>query len=106
MTAPAQRLEAYADAALLRPFSKLVKIRRSAIDSRERIRRHVAADHQQIAAELAHQIELALRAREGAASLRLGHALEIAERLERDDLQPQRRHHAGDVLRRTVERQQ
>ena len=103
---PRQRLESDADAALLRPLAKLVKVRRRAVDPAERVRRDIAADHQQVAAKLAHQIELAFGPGKGAAPLRLRHAFEIAERLERHDLQAELRHHAGDILRRAVERQQ
>ena len=88
--APGQRLEADADAALLRALAELVEVGGGAVDAAERIRRDVAADHQQVAAEFAHQVELALGAGEGAAALRLRHALEIAERLERHDLQAER----------------
>src|SRR5260221_8093780 len=104
--APGQRLEADADAALRRALAELVKVRGGALDAAERIRRDIAADHQEVAAELAHQVELAFGAGKGAAPLRLRHAFEIAERLERHDLQAKRRHDAGDVLRRAVERQQ
>ena len=46
-------------------------------------------------AELVHQLELALRPLEAARALRLGHALEVAERLEGDDLEPVVAHHAA-----------
>ena len=95
-----------ADAAFFRALAEFVKVRRGAFDAAERIRSDVGADHQEIAAELPHQVELAFGAGKGAAPLRLRHALEIAERLERHDLQAERRHDAGDVLRRAVERQQ
>ena len=48
-------------------------------------------------AELVHQRELALRPLEAARALRLGHALEVAERLEGDDLEAVVAHHAADL---------
>ena len=106
VTAPGQRLEADLDAALAGALAELAEVGGGAIDAALRVGRDVAADHHQVAAELAHQVELALGAREGAAALRLRHALEIAERLECDDLQAERGDHARDVARRAVKRQQ
>ncbi len=48
----------------------------------------------EIATQFAHQVELALGAGKGPAALRLGHALEVAERLKRYDLKSKRRDHA------------
>jgi hypothetical protein len=53
-----------------------------------------------------YQVELALGAGDGAGALRLGHALEVAERLKGEDLQAEPFHHAGDVARRAVEGQE
>src|SRR3546814_4287226 len=53
--------------------------------------------------ELLHKIELVLGAVERAFALRLGQALEIAERLEHRGLQAVVAHHAADLLRRPVE---
>src|SRR5262245_26480706 len=105
VAAPRERLEADANAALLCPLAEFVQIRRSAVDAAERVGRDIAADHQKVAAQIAHQIELALGAGESAAALWLRHALEIAEGLKRDDLESQRGHHVGDIARRSVERQ-
>ena len=66
VAAPGQRLEADAQAALGRALAELAEIGGGAVDAAERFRRHVAAHHQQVAAELLHQVELALGAVEGA----------------------------------------
>ncbi len=84
VAAPGQRLEPDPHAAFGRALAEFAEIRGGAVDAAQRFRRDIAADHQQIAAELLHQVELALGAIEGAAPLRLRHALEIAERLKRD----------------------
>ena len=64
------------------------------------------ADQQQIGAELLHQVELALGAGKVARPLRLRHALEIAERLERADLEIEVLAQLCDVARACAERQQ
>src|SRR5262249_38708993 len=106
VAAPGQRLEADPDAALLRALAELVEIRRGAGDPAERVGGDVGTDHQQIAAKSAHRVEFALGARKGAAAWRFRHAFEIAERLEGYDLQSERGHDPGDVLRRAIEGQQ
>ena len=99
MAAPGQRLVADAQAARGGALAKFAEIRCGAIDAAERGRRNVAADQQQVGLQFLHQVELALGAGEIAGALRLGHALEIAERLERADAKPEiaahpRRHRA------------
>ena len=51
--------------------------------------RDVAADHQEIGAELLHDVELAFGALDGAFAPARRHALEVAERLQGDDVQPE-----------------
>ena len=51
-------------------------------------RRDVGADEHEIGAERLHHVELPLGAVEGLGALRLGHALEVAERLEQRDARP------------------
>jgi hypothetical protein len=83
-----------------------MKIGRGAIDAAEALRRHVGADEKKIAAEFAHQVELALGAGEDALAALRRHALEVAKRLKGDDLEPE----IGDPLAhlggRALERQQ
>src|SRR6185312_9937182 len=86
MPPPGERLEADAQVPLGRQFAKRMEIRGSPVDAAQRSRRHIAADQQKVGLELAHQVELALGPGEAARALRFGHALEIAERLERTDL--------------------
>src|SRR5229473_1154241 len=83
MPSPGERLKADAQAAPARPLAELVEIRGRPIDSAKRGRRDIAADQEKIGPKLLHQVEFALGARECARALRLGHALEIAKRLER-----------------------
>ena len=101
--APGERLVADAQAALRRPLAKLAEIVGGAVDAAQRERRDVGADQHQVRAELLHQVELALGPVEGARTLRLGHAFEIAERLEQRDLQAMIAHHPADLARRAVE---
>ena len=103
VAAPGQRLEGDPQAAALRPPTELIEVRGRAVDAAEAFRRHVGAHHQEIAAELLHQVELALRPREGALALVGRHALEIAERLECDDVEAEILDHAAHVDGRAVE---
>ena len=52
VAAPGQRLEADAQAALCRALAELAEVGGGAVDAAERIGRDVAADQQEIAAEL------------------------------------------------------
>ena len=106
MAPPGQRLEGDAHAALRRALAELVEIGRRPVDAAEACRRDVAADHQEVAAELLHQVELALGAGEHLAALRLGHAFEIAEGLERDRLEAEIVDHPAHIRGRAVERQE
>src|SRR5258708_37445781 len=87
MPAPGQRLVADAKTPRPRAFAEVVEIRRGAIDAAERGRLDAAADQKKVGAKLLHQVEFALGAHEAARALRLGHALEIAEPLERAESQ-------------------
>src|SRR4029077_10509261 len=89
MTAPGQRLKTHAQAMLCRAFAKFAKIGGAAIDAAKGFRRHIAAHQQQVAGQFLHEIELAFSTVEGALTLRVRHAFEIAERLERDRPQPE-----------------
>ena len=84
---PGESLEGDAHPAIGRPLPELMKVGRGPVDASKRFGRDVAADHQQIASELLHDIELALGPREDLGPLRLGHALEVAEGLEGDRLE-------------------
>ncbi len=106
VTAPRQCFETDPHAAAARALAERMKISRGTVDAAEALRRDVGADEQQIAAELRHEIELAFGAREVALASLRRHALEIAERLKRDDLKPEIGDHRADFGRRTVERQQ
>ena len=106
VAAPGQRLEADAQAALFCPLAQLVEVGRRAVDAAEAFGRDVRAHQQEIAAELLHQVELALGAREHALALVGRHALEIAERLEGDDLEPQVGHQLAHVGGRAAEGEQ
>ena len=103
---PGERLEADPHAVARRALAERAKIGRGAIDAAEALRRHVGADEKEIAAELGHQVELALGAGENAFAAHRRHALEVAERLEGDDLEPEIGDPLAHVGRRAVERQQ
>ncbi len=62
---------------------------RCTVDAAERSGGHVAANQQQACSQVLHQVELAFGTIEIAAPQRLGHALEIPERLERANLEMQ-----------------
>ena len=66
-------------------LAQLVQVGGGALDAADAVGRYVAADHQEVAAEFLHHIELALRAGENARALVVGHAFEVAERLQCDD---------------------
>ena len=89
VASPGQGLEADAQAARFGPFAECVQVGRGAVDTAERVGRHVAADHEKVAAQLLHDVELALGAGEGSGALVVGQALEVAEGLQRDHLQAQ-----------------
>ena len=99
MAAPGQRLEADAQAARRRQFAQRAEIRGRAVDPAQRGRRNIAADQQQIGPQFLHQVELAFGACKIAGALRLGHALEIAKRLERADLKAEIAAEPSDVAR-------
>ena len=105
VAAPGERLEADAQAAFRRALAELAEIRGRAVDAAERIRRDVAAHEKEVAAELLHDVELALGAREHFRAVRLRHALEIAEGLKGDDLEPEVAGHPAHVGRGAVERE-
>ncbi len=106
VAAPGQRLEADAQAAPACPLAELMEVRRGAVDAAEAFRRDVRAHQQKVAAQLLHQIEFALGAGKHALALVRRHALEVAERLEGDGLEPEVRDQLADAGGRAVERQQ
>ncbi len=103
VAAPGQRLEADLDAELARELAQLVQIGRDAGRVVDRFRGHAAADQEQRRAQSLHQLELAPRPLEGASAQRFGQALEVAKRLQRHDLEPERARERPHVLRPAVE---
>ena len=79
-------------------LAELRKSSMSRVAIRDRERRTVRADQNQVGAELLHDVELAFHAIERPRAL-LGHALEIAKRLEQRAAQPESRIDAADVAR-------
>jgi hypothetical protein len=67
---------------------------------------NVAADEHKVGAEGLHHVELALRPVEVTEALRFRHGLELAERLEDRDVEPQAFGQGTNVLRSATERQQ
>ena len=95
--APGQRLEADANAAGGGPLPELAQVGGGAVDAAERNGGGVRANEDQVGSELAHQVELALGAVEGAGALGLGHSLEVAERLEERQREAGVADHAADL---------
>src|SRR5262249_52386069 len=106
MTTPCERLKAYADAAFGCMVSKLAQISGGAIDSTDGFWRHIAADQQQVAIKLSHQVEFAFRSGKDPLALDSGHPLEIAERLECDRPEAQVAHQVTDIRRGSVMREE
>ena len=73
------------------------------LDAAQRLGRHVAADHQEVAAELLHDVELAFGAGKDALALAVRHALEVAERLQGDDIEAELAAGVAHVGRRAAE---
>src|SRR5262249_30263549 len=97
MTTPCERLKAYADAAFGCMVSKLAQISGGAIDSTDGFWRHIAADQQQVAIKLSHQVEFAFRSGKDPLALDSGHPLEIAEGLECDGPEAKFAHQVTDI---------
>ena len=103
VAAPGQRLEGDAQAAFGGALAELAQVGGGALDAAQGVKRDVAADHQQVGAELLHDVELALGAGEGALALAGRHALEVAERLQGDDVEAELAAGVAHVGRRAVE---
>ena len=103
VAAPAQGLEADGDAVRLRQLAELVQVGGDPSHVVDGVGRDAAADQEQPGAQAAHQLELAPRAVEGAGAQGLGQALEVAERLQRHDLEPERGRERPHVLGAAVE---
>src|SRR5688500_15715433 len=94
---PGEGLEPNPELALVSPFTELMKIRRCTVNPAQRVWCNVAADHQEVAAQLAHEIELAFGPGESTAALWFGHAFEITSWLGRQDATYEGRRHAEAV---------
>jgi hypothetical protein len=102
---PGERLERDVQAPFRRTFTELTEIGGGAVNPADRIRRNVAADQEEVTAEFLHNVKLPFGAREDLSALRLGHSLEIAERLEGDHAKPEILNHPADLGGSAVERQ-
>ena len=105
VAAPGQRLEPDLDAEAAGDVAHRAQVLGRAVDAALRRGRDVGADEDTVGAELGHQPELAPRALETARALRLGHALEVAERLEGDDVEAVVADDPPDLARRGLVRQ-
>jgi hypothetical protein len=103
---PGKSFEGYAHAPFCSALSEFMEIGRRPLDPAEGIRRDVAAYHKEVAAELFHDVELAFGSGEYLGSLRFWHAFEVAERLERDRLEPEAFDHAPRFSRCAIEGQE
>ena len=105
VTPPRECLEADPqppDGGTLTQFGKII---RCAIDAAKRLIRRIRADQHQVRAELLHNVEFALRARERLRAGRLGKSLEIAKWLENDAIEADVANSPADVARRAIEGQ-
>ena len=100
---PAQCLEAHGDAVRLGELAQFVQVGRDPSHVVDRVGRDAAADQQQVRAQPVHQLELAPGAVEGAGAQGLGQTLEVAERLQGQNLEAERGRYGTHVLRAAVE---
>ena len=101
--APGERLVADPHAMLAGEIGELREICGGSRRVVDRFRRDVGADAEKPAPEFVHEFELARRALEIAFPDRLRHRLEIAQRLKRDDFEPEIGRHAPHVSGLSVE---
>src|ERR1700730_14685456 len=104
MPSPGEGLEADAQTAPGSQLAEITKIGGGPIDSSERVRRNVAAYQQQVGLQFLHHVKFAFGPRKIARTLRLGHTLEIAERLERANLKADIATEPPDVARASAKR--
>ena len=83
MPSPCERFETDTQTAPGSQFAKFTKIGGGPVNTPERGRGYIAADQQQVGLQFQHQVEFPFGPGKIAGALRLGHALEIAKRLER-----------------------
>ena len=100
---PAQRLEPDRDAVGPGELAELVQVGRDPRHVVDRVGRDAAADQEQRRAETAHQLELAPGTVEGTGAQRLRQPLEVAERLQGQDLEAERGREGAHILRAAVE---
>jgi hypothetical protein len=103
MATPGQRLVADIETVLTRAIRELAEVGGRARGIVGRFVRDVGADAQQRRPEFVHQLELALGALEIARADRSRHRLEIAHRLQRDDLETELVGHRAGVARLAAE---
>jgi len=106
MPTPGERLESHPQPARPCALAEFAEIGGRAIDAALRSRRDIAADEEQIGPQLLHQIEFALGADKIPRALRLRHAFEVAERLERADRKAKLLAEHGNVTGRAIEGEQ
>ena len=87
---PGERLVGDPDTARGGALGELAQLRRGQRVVVDRVLADVGADQHEVGAELLHHRELGLRAPQVRREALLGHRLEVAQRLEQRDLQPER----------------
>ena len=103
VAAPGERLVADAKAALMRLVGETAEVFGGASVVVDRFFGDVRADAEKAGAEFGHQVEFAAGALDVAGALRLGHRLEIAQRLQRDDGEAEIVGHLAHVARLAAE---
>src|SRR5690606_3017422 len=99
VAAPGERLVAHPQLPSRCALAQFAQIFRRAVDAAKGKGRHAGANQHQVGAQLAHQVELSLCPFERLSALRLRQSLEISERLEQRDGQPQIGDHRCHVAR-------
>ena len=106
MPAPGERLEGDAQAAVAGSFREFSEVGGRSVNPAETVRRYVAADHEQVAAEFSHHVKLALGAGKHTLPVVIRHTLKIAKRLQGQNADPQLVRQAAHLARGTVESDQ
>ena len=103
MAAPGEGLETNSEAPARGEIGQLREVGAGALGLAKGVFGDIGADAQELGAQLLHQVELALGAVEIAGAHGLGHALEIAHGLQRDDFEAQILRHGADFARLAAE---
>jgi hypothetical protein len=103
VTSPRQGFESNTQTPCARSLSQFAKVIGSAFNSTERDGRDIAANEQQIGAQLLHKVEFLFGPAKAFCALGFGHSFKIAKWLESADAEAEIAAHPGNVARSAVE---